>query len=452
MSDKTVVTNGTVVTLGEPLRVIEDGAVLIDGNLIEKVGPRSEIQAGGVQADGALADVRTVDARGGIIMPGFINAHMHLYSTFACGIAMKDAPPANFVEILERLWWRLDKALTLEDVRYSALTPLCRCLRSGTTTIIDHHASPSAVRGSLATIAKAAAEVGVRSCLCYELSDRDGPDVARQGIEENVSFIESCRDEPDAMLSALFGLHASMTVSEETLARAVEASRGLETGFHIHTSESRFDPEDSLAKYRKRVVHRLADAGALGDKSICVHCIHLDDAEIDTLRETGTNVVHNPQSNMNNAVGAADVLKMMSRGVLVGLGSDGMTANMLDELRAANLIHKHVAGDPRVAFVEATRMLLGNNAEIASKMFGRSVGVLAPGCVADVIVMDYDPPTPLTADNFLGHLVFGLPASRVRTVIVDGRVRLEDDAVVGIDEHDVAARSRELARAMWGRF
>ncbi|MFH1419691.1 MAG: putative aminohydrolase SsnA [Planctomycetota bacterium] len=443
MSDKTVVTNGTVITLGEPLHVIEDGAVLIDGSLIENVGPRGDVAAGGANV---------VDARGGIIMPGFINAHMHLYSTFACGIAMKDAPPGNFVEILERLWWRLDKALTMDDVRYSALTPLCRCLRAGTTTIIDHHASPSAVRGSLDTIAKAAAEVGVRSCLCYELSDRDGPEVARQGIEENVSFIEACREEPDSMRSALFGLHASMTIGEETLAQAVEASRGLETGFHIHTSESRFDPEDSLAKYGKRVVHRLADAGVLGEKSICVHCIHLDDAEIDTLRETGTIVVHNPQSNMNNAVGAADVLKMMSRGVLVGLGSDGMTANMLDELRAANLIHKHVAGDPRVAFVEATQMLLGNNARIASKMFGKPVGVLAPGYLADVIVLDYDPPTPLTADNFLGHLVFGLPTAAVKTTIVDGRVRLEDGAVVGIDEGEVAAKSRELAGAMWQRF
>lgn len=443
MSDKTVVTNGTVITLGEPLHVIEDGAVLIDGSLIENVGPRGDVAAGGANV---------VDARGGVIMPGFINAHMHLYSTFACGIAMKDAPPGNFVEILERLWWRLDKALTMDDVRYSALTPLCRCLRAGTTTIIDHHASPSAVRGSLDTIAKAAAEVGVRSCLCYELSDRDGPEVARQGIEENVSFIEACREEPDSMRSALFGLHASMTIGEETLAQAVEASRGLETGFHIHTSESRFDPEDSLAKYGKRVVHRLADAGVLGEKSICVHCIHLDDAEIDTLRETGTIVVHNPQSNMNNAVGAADVLKMMSRGVLVGLGSDGMTANMLDELRAANLIHKHVAGDPRVAFVEATQMLLGNNARIASKMFGKPVGVLAPGYLADVIVLDYDPPTPLTADNFLGHLVFGLPTAAVKTTIVDGRVRLEDGAVVGIDEGEVAAKSRELAGAMWQRF
>ena len=443
MGRKTVVHNGTVVTLGKPLRLIPDGAVLIDGNLIEKVDTRAAVAAG---------DAAAIDAGGGLIMPGFINAHMHLYSTFACGITLKEAPPSNFLEILQRLWWRLDQALTTEDVRYSALTPLCRCLRAGTTTIIDHHASPSAVAGSLETIAQAAGEVGVRSCLCYELSDRDGPEIARQGIEENVSFIRACAQRNDPMVSALFGLHASMTISAETLAAAVEAAQGLHTGFHIHTSESRFDPQDSLAKYGKRVVNRLADAGALGEKSICVHCVHLDDGEIALLADTGTNVVHNPQSNMNNAVGAADVLKMMSKQVLVGLGSDGMTADMLDELRAANLIHKHVAGDPRVAFVEATRMLIENNSRIASRLFPHPVGVLAPGYLADVIVVDYDPPTPLTEGNFLGHLVFGLPTARVQTTIVDGRVRLHGGEIQGVDEGQIAARSRELAAKMWERL
>jgi putative selenium metabolism protein SsnA len=393
-----------------------------------------------------------VDARGGVIMPGFINAHMHLYSTFACGIALKDEAPSNFVEILERLWWRLDKALTIEGVQYSALVALCRCLRAGTTTIIDHHASPSAVRGSLDTIAKAAGEVGVRSCLCYELSDRDGPAVAREGIEENVSFIKACSEKQDTMVSGLFGLHASMTIGAETLGAAVEAARGLDTGFHIHTSESRFDPEDSLAKYGKRVVGRLSDAGVLGGKTICVHCIHLDDGEVALLRDTGTVAVHNPQSNMNNAVGAADVLGMMERGVLLGLGTDGMTANMLEELRAANLIHKHVKGDPRVAFLEATKMLIENNARIASRCFGQPIGALAPGHLADVIVLDYDPPTPLREDNFLGHLVFGLPTARVRTVIVDGRLRMDDGGIAGVDEKEVAAKSREQAAAMWQRF
>ncbi len=443
MAKKRVVQNGTVVTLGDDLQIIPDGAVLIEGNLIEKVGPRSEIPV-----DGAAV----VDAHGGIIMPGFINAHMHLYSTMACGISLKDAAPSNFVEVLERLWWRLDKALTMEDVRYSALTPLVRSLRSGTTTLIDHHASPSAVIGSLDTIADAASEAGVRTCLCYELSDRDGPEIAQQGIEENASFIKKCAEKKDPMVSAMFGLHASMTISEDTLAKAVESVAGMDTGFHIHTSESRFDPEDSLAKYGKRVVNRLSDAGALGPKTICVHCVHLDEQEMELLRDTGTNVVHNPQSNMNNAVGRADIFRMLDMGIWVGLGTDGMAATMMDDMRAVNLLHKHGTGDPRVGFCEAARLLIENNRKIAGRFFDKPLGVLAPGHLADVIVVDYDPITPFVPDNFLGHLLFGIPTAPVRTTIVDGRVRMLDGEILGVDVKEVAAKSRELASSMWNRF
>lgn len=443
MPRKLLVANGTVVTLGEPLRVIPDGAVLIDGNVIEAVGRRRD-----VPADGAAM----LDAGGGVIMPGFINIHTHLYGAFACGMPLKAEPPSNFVEILQRLWWRLDKALTLEDVRVSALVGLCRCLRAGATTIVDHHASPSAVRGSLDVIAAAARQVGVRACLCYEVSDRDGPDVARRGIAENVAFARTCRAADDAMVAAMIGMHASMTIGPETMAEAVEAARALDLGVHVHVNESRFDPEDALTQYGKRVVHRLADAGALGPKTIAAHCIHLDETEIERLRETGTNVAHNPQSNMNNAVGAADVLRILGRGVTVGLGSDGMTANMLDELRAASLIHKHVAGDPRVAYTEAVQMLTRGNGTIASKLFGKPVGALMPGGRADLIVLDYDPPTPLTEDGLVGHLLFGLPSARVVTTIVDGAVRYRDGRVQGIDERQVMAEARQHAAALWRRF
>lgn len=443
MSLKKLVANGTVVTLGESNQVIENGAVLIDGHLIEKVGPRSTF---------ADEKAELIDARGGVIMPGFINAHMHYYSTFACGMGIPGEPASNFRETLERLWWRLDKALTLDDVEYSALVMMCRGLRAGVTTVIDHHASPGAVTGSLERIAAAASRAGVRSCLCYELSDRDGREIAKQGIEENIAFIKQCRDSADPMVSALFGMHASMTISAETMDAAVEATAGLDTGFHIHTSESRFDPEDSMAKYGKRVVARLADAGALGRKTICVHCIHLDPRERELLSETDTIVVHNPQSNMNNAVGAADVGGMLKQGILVGLGSDGMTANIVDEMRTANIIHKHVAQDPRVGFVEAATMLLGNNAKIASRLFGQSIGSLTPGHLADVITLDYAPPTPLRNETWLGHAIFGLPSARVRTTIVNGKVRMADGALQNVDEVAIARRSRELAAAMWKRF
>ena len=443
MSDSTLISNGTVVTLGDKPRVIEDGAVLIRGNLIERVGYRNELPAEGCAR---------LDAGGGIIMPGLINAHNHFYSTFACGIALKDDPPSNFKEILERLWWRLDRALTLEDVRYSALVPMCRGLRAGTTTVFDHHASPGAVRGSLPTIARAAAEVGVRTCLCYELSDRDGPEITQAGLKENEAFLKANRGAGGAMVSGTFGLHASMTVSEQTLGRAAEIGRALHAGFHVHVAESHFDQEDSLGRYGKRVVHRLADAGMLGARTLCVHCVHLDESEYKALLDSGTNVVHNPQSNMNNAVGSAAVLRMLSMGIQVGLGTDAMTANMLDELRVAHLLQKHVTRDPRAGFIEACRMLFENNRRIASKFFDKPLGVLEPGHLADVIVVAYDPVTPLRADNLWGHLMFGLPAAPVRLAVVDGRVRMKDGVILGVDEEEIARKSRELAGGLWERF
>lgn len=443
MGDGTLIRNGTVVTLGDRTRVIDDGAVLIRGNVIERVGRRGE-----------LADERcaTIDAGGGVIMPGLINAHNHFYSTFACGMALKDAPPTNFVEILERLWWRLDKALTPEDVRYSALVPMCRGLRAGTTTVFDHHASPSAVGGSLETIARAAGEVGVRTCLCYELSDRDGPEVMQAGLEENEAFLKAHRGGGDTMLSAMFGLHASMTLGAETLERASELGRALHAGFHVHVAESHFDQEDSLSKYGKRVMHRLADAEILGTQTICAHCIHVDESEMEALLDTGTNVVHNPQSNMNNAVGAAAVLRMLSMGVRVGLGTDAMTANMFDELRVAHLLQKHAIGDPRAGFAEACQMLFDNNRRIASKFFDKPLGVLAPGHLADVVVVDYHPATPLTEESLWGHVMFGLPSAPVRLALVNGRVRMKDGVVLGVDERALARRTRELAEQMWSRF
>jgi len=443
MSERTLITGGTVVTLGDQPRVIEDGSVLVRGCRIERVGPRSEVPG---------KNCAQIDAGGGIIMPGLINAHNHFYSTFACGIALKDDPPTNFVEILERLWWRLDKVLTLEDVRYSALVPMCRGLRAGTTTVIDHHASPGAVQGSLETIAQAAGQVGVRACLCYEISDRDGHATMRDSVDENVTFLKAHRDAGDTMLSAMFGLHASMTLSEETLFRVSEIGRALGAGYHTHAAESVFDQRDSLGKYGARVIRRLSDADLLGNRSLCAHCVHLDDTEYEILADSGTNVVHNPQSNMNNAVGAALVLRMLSMGIQVGLGTDAMTVNMFDELRAAHLLQKHATKDPRAGFAEACQMLFENNRRIASKLFDAPLGDLEPNHLADIIVVDYHPVTPLHVGNLWGHMMFGLPTAPVRLAMVNGLVRMKDGVVLGIDEREIARKSRELAQRAWERF
>lgn len=437
------ITNGTVVTLGPANRVLPGHDLLCEDGLITAIVPTGTVTG---------TFDRTVDGTGRVVMPGFINAHMHFYSTLVRGLG-KAAPSKDFDQVLRNLWWRLDKQLTLDDSYYSALVPLIDAVRKGTTTLIDHHASPGAVRGSLPRIAQAVQQVGLRASLCYEVSDRDGPRVAADGIDENVAWIRQAAAMGGNQLKALFGLHASFTVGDDTLEKSVAAARSLGAGFHVHAAEGPSDQRHATLLHGKRVVRRFADAGVLGPKSILAHCIHVDAAEMDLLASTGTAVAHNPQSNMNNAVGVADVPAMMARGVLVGLGTDAMTVNMGEELRAAMWVRHLAAGDPSVGFMETLATLLVNNATIANRYFEPGVGVLQPGFAADVVLLDYAPPTPFDGTTFLGHFAFGLAAAPVDTTICGGRVLMEGKRLLlDLDEAEVAARSRECAVALWERF
>ncbi len=435
-----LVANGTVFTLGAANRVIPDGGVLIEGDTITAVGPTDDLL-------GRAGEV--IDAGGRLIMPGLICAHHHLYSTYACGLGSE--PAANFVEVLEKLWWRLDRALDLEDTHLSALIPLARCIRSGTTTILDHHASPNAIEGSLARIGDAVTEAGIRASLCYELTDRNGPDGARAGLAESEAWLKRCAD-GGGRLHGLVGVHAAMTVGPETLDACVALTKEYDSGLHVHVAEDAADQDHSLERYGKRVVQRLHDAGGLGRKTLAVHCVHVDDAEVGLLADTDTVVVHNPQSNMNNAVGCADVPGMLARGIRVCLGTDGMTSNMLEEGRASLFVRHHVAGDPSCGFGETVRMLFENNAAVASGFFGRTLGTLEEGAAADVIVVDHVPFTPATPDNVFGHILFGAAAERVVTTVCDGRVLMRNGELLTLDAGAVARRTLDRSPATWERF
>jgi putative selenium metabolism protein SsnA len=437
-----VVSNGTVITLGERTLVLAGHDVVCDGTLVTEIVPH----------DPARRADRVVDAAGKVVMPGFINAHTHFYSAFARGLG-KSAPSADFREVLEHLWWRLDRTLTLEDCRVSALVTLIDAVRHGATTLVDHHASPGAVRGSLAALADAVADVGLRACLCYEVSDRDGAAIAADGIAENTGFISRCLRDRDPHLRALFGLHASFTLTDPTLARAAAAGRELGVGFHVHVAEAAADQVDCVTNHGERVVERLDRHGILGPATIAAHCVHVNQREIDLLAESGTVVAHNPQSNMNNAVGTANVLAMLARGVTVALGTDAMTTDMLEELRAAIWAQRNATGNPSAAFGEAVGMLARANPRLASALWGVAIGELAPGAAADVAVLDYEPPTPLGDDTWAGHLVFGMSQARVDTTIASGRVLMEGGRLcLGVDEAAVMARARELAARVWERF
>lgn len=440
-----LVGNGKVITRDNDMPIIENGCVAIDGNKIIEVGLTQSLKEKYNQA-------RFIDAKGKLIMPGFINTHMHYYSTFARGMSNDSPPAAKFSDILKGLWWRLDKVLTLEDVYYSAVGPMIDQVKNGVTTVFDHHASPYAITGSLFKIAEAAEHIGVRSNLCYETSDRDGEKIAEVGIAENADFIRYCNNKKDDMLKGMFGLHASMTISEKTLEKCLDAVNTLNAGFHVHTAEGIEDLEDSKAKYGKGVVERWYDTGVLTNKTIAVHCIHISEKEMDLLKEKDTIVVHNPESNMGNAVGASPVLDMFKKGILLGLGTDGYTADMMESYKVGNIIHKHVAGDSKVAWGEIPEMLFVNNKKITERFIDGKVGILKEGALADVIIVDYNPPTPINEGNINSHLLFGINGRYVDTTIVNGKIVMEDRKLVNVDEERMMARSRELASVVWKRF
>ncbi len=445
MAESLLITNGTVVTWLPGDDLIEGGAVAVEDGRIVEVGPAADLEA---RHSGAAR----IDARGQLIMPGNICAHTHFYGAFARGMAIPGPAPKDFPQILERLWWPLDQALDEQAVRSSTLVCLVDAIKHGTTTLIDHHASPNALEGSLDVIADAVEEAGLRAALCYEATDRYGPERAIASIEENVRFLRAAQNRPN--VAATFGLHASLTLTEETLAACADAAKGLETGFHIHVAEHEADEYDSLNKTGMRVVDRLHAAGILGERTIVAHCVHIDLREAEILRDTRTWITHQPRSNMNNGVGVADVEGLLRLGVPVCLGNDGFSNNMWAEWKTAYLLHKVWHRDPRRANgMDIVQMAIHNNAALASMFFlTASPGLLVPGGAADVILVDYHPTTPLTAGNLPWHILFGFEASMVTTTICAGRVLMRDRELLTLDEAAITARSREIVPAVWERY
>jgi putative selenium metabolism protein SsnA len=426
-----IIRNARVLTFDSTNRVLHSSSVevLADGSI------------------GAIGTVRrrdatVIDAGGRLLMPALINAHSHLYSTLARGISLGGPAPKNFTEILNKLWWRLDRALNLQDVYYSALIGLIDSAKCGVGTVVDHHSSPNACPGSLDQIERAYRDVGLRGALCYETSDRNGERQALEGIRENVRFIERTSQRTDGMLGASFGLHASFTLSDHTLQRAVEANQSLRAGFHIHVAEDRVD---------SGAVRRLSRFGVLDPKTVAAHCLYVTAPEIATLQRSRVNVVHNPQSNCNNAVGTARLVELMKRRVLVGLGSDGYSPRMWDEFKTAFHMQKLRARDPRVAYSEAYAAAFLNNREIVRKVWGMNIGRIEPGARADLILVDYYPPTPIDSTNLFGHLLFGISNAPIDTLIVDGRSIIRNKICVTVDERKSALRATARASALWER-
>ncbi len=462
-------------------------AILLDLDPLDVRRGGLRIERGRVSASGASAAAQPGDAvtdcGGAVLLPGLVNGHTHLYSALAPGMPMPRQAPRNFHEILQRIWWRLDRALDAESIEMSGRVGALAALRCGTTTLIDHHASPNCIDGSLDTLERGIADAGLRAVLCYETTDRNGPGGFEAGLEENRRYLNKCRSHSDGQFGALVGAHAAFTLSDASLRACVELARDFKTGVHVHVAEDPCDDAICRERYGSPLIERLEACGLLpasgaaddsadrvASSSILAHGTHLapDDARKISARVAG--VAHNPRSNMNNSVGYAPVAHMSN----VQLGTDGIGSDLFTEARfawfrardaqaAPGPLRTTQLSDSTIRIPQSaienpltpTRIveMLAHSARVAGAILGRRLGSLLPGAAADVVVTDYVPSTPLDAANAAAHLIFATGPEHVRDVYVDGRCLLRNHQPLCESVVDrVRSESQRVAAELWCRM
>ena len=443
-----LIKNANLITFDEEKRILPDSAVEISAaGTIKSVIEDFDSESSDYQGE------EIIDADHRYVMPSNICAHTHFYGAFSRGMYIPGEAPDAFPAILEKLWWKLDKSLDQEANYYSALVCLIDAIKHGTTTLIDHHASPNNISGSLDILAKAIKQSGIRASLCYEVTDRDGEIKAKRGLDENLRFIESIRDKQNEFISALFGLHASLTLGDKTLERAREMCPE-DVGFHIHAAEHIIDEYDSLQKSGKRVIERLKDFGILGPQTVVAHGVHIDAKEIFLLAESDTWISHQPRSNMNNAVGLPNVESMINAGINVCLGNDGFSNAMWQEWKAAYLGHKLFNRDPRRMPADLIyKMAIVNNRKLVQNLFnGLRIGEITPGAKADLIFIDYQPFTEMNSANFPWHIIFGFRDSMVVSTMVNGQFIMKDRKLLTLDENAISKEAMKISQRVWEKY
>lgn len=429
-----------------------------DGTLVELDPPN--VRRGDLRvADGRIASVgsnltlesgeEVVDCGGAVVMPGLVCGHTHLYSALAAGMPAPPRPPENFHEILELIWWRLDRAHDLESVRTSGQIGALAALRCGTTTLIDHHASPICIAGSLTALEEGIDQVGCRGVLCYEVTDRNRNTEANEGLVESERYIRECQQRNNGHFAALVGAHASFTLSEQSLANCVEMAAELGVGVHIHVAEDPVDELITREMYGCGLIDRFERVGLLEvPGTIFGHGTHLSPEDMSRLLEYRDNLhfAHNPSSNMNNGVGYT---KVANSTLPVILGTDGIGADLWREARVAEF-KSHDSQAP-LPFGGSLK-LLAESARLASRALGVKLGSLDVGAAADLILTNYRPATPLLSDNLAGHFLFAMGPEFVQSVMIDGRWCLRDGAFCSCDEPSLRAEAVRISRELWTKM
>ncbi|WP_289059295.1 amidohydrolase family protein [uncultured Mesotoga sp.] len=386
---------------------------------------------------------------GKLLMPSLVNAHTHIYSTFARGLKVAPFNPSSFTKLLEQLWWRLDRAMTVEDLKISAYVAAIESLKSGVTSLFDHNSSPNAIEGSLRGIASSVNSVGLRYCGAYEVSDRDGTERRDKGIRENLDF----SSESSAYRKGIFGLHASFTLSNETLSLASREIAG-KIPIHVHVAEGPEDQEYTVSVHDSRVLERFHRAGLMTENSIYAHCIHTTPSERALVKDSRGYIVVNCQSNVNNGVGFPEWRNFANEGIRILLGNDGYGFNLCHDVRFLILCPHYIYRDPKVSSSgDIGRSLFGSNYDLATRTFGVNLGTIREGSSADFILLDYKSPTEITAENFVDHFFFGICENiAVSDAFVGGERVLAEGRPTRVNEDDIYKEARKLYKAFEKRF
>ncbi len=440
-----IIKNATVIQFDPPF-VNEVADIVVKGDTIvdygSGVGDRYVKDGLEIGDSSGKSETEVIDVKDAYVSPGLVCSHNHFYSALARGIVAKIKPSTDFISVLKNLWWRLDRALDEETVYYSGITAALDAIRVGTTAVIDHHASPSYIRGSLSTLARGFVETGLRGILAYEVTDRNGMDGAEEGVRENVDFATGKRPE---LLEAAIGAHAPFTLSEKTMEMLAEAVSSTKKGIHIHVAEDSYDSSVSHHLYGEDVLERLERHGLLNDKAILVHGVYLTDRDVEILNAKDSFLVHNARSNMNNNVGYNLKIGKVKN---LALGTDGIGSDMFEEFKMAFFKHRDSGGS---MWPPDFLRFLHNGNRLLERYFGKKFGRIDKGYTADIVIYDYKNPTPLVTENIAGHFAFGPGSSVVDTVVVGGKVVLRNREFP-FNVGEIYRKAALVAKKMWERM
>jgi putative selenium metabolism protein SsnA len=461
----TVFRNATVLEF-DPPRIREGMNVVVRGGEIAEVGPRAgataeEAPRGGKgsgtgrETQQNARSTRIIDLKGKLLFPGLVNSHTHYYSALARGVMADLNPMPDFVSILRQLWWRLDQAIDLEILYYSGLTASLDAIRCGTTAAIDHNASANAIEGSLVALKRGFEKAGLRGATCYEVTDRYGDKGMHDGIDENVAFAELVDSERqelrergdgrDVLVESHIGGHAPCTIPDEALARLADACEKTERGFHVHVAEDRWDVSHSHITYAEDLIPRLDRFGLVNDRSMLIHGVFLNRGEVELINSRNAFMVHNCRSNMNNGVGYNHLLPEIGN---LALGTDGIGGNMFSSMQTAFFKHRDAQGPVQADFF-LKALAAGNR--LLERIFHRPFGRVEPGYPADLVVAEYSPPTPLLPENIAGHMAFGMGSEIVESVMIAGKMVMEERRFPQ-DIEGIYGEARGQARRLWERM